>query len=136
MEPGMQMHVRLGASDTHYPGDLIPASTLLRLMSDCGSALMLKEDGVSGLLAKWNGADFHAPVRVGEFVRIDCDYIRKGNRSRDIRCQVWRTIELIPGHDGPDNRRYLDTPELIAEGVFVGVLHTVSGSPGPSADTR
>lgn len=125
MEPGFRLHVRLNAHDTHYPGDLVPASSLLRLMSDAGSALMLKEDGVSGLLARWDRADFHAPVRVGEFVIIDCDYARKGNRSRDIACRVLRTIEVIEGAAAPANRRYVEPPQLVAEGMFVGVLHTV-----------
>lgn len=126
----MRLHVRLTAQDTHYPGDLVPASTLLRLMSDAGSALMLKRDGISGLLARWNSADFHAPVRVGEFVMVDCDYERQGNRSRDIRCRVLRTIEVVADQPAPANRRHVDPPQLVAEGVFVGVLHAAPSDAG------
>lgn len=115
------MRVRLRADDTHYGSDLIPAATLLGLMADCGALLGIKLDGVSGYLASWKSAEVHRPCYIGDFIEVRATRTRKGTRSRHYAVTVHRFVES-DASGATTTGRMLDEPELICEGVYVGVV--------------
>ena len=90
--PEGRLRVRFGLHDTHYPGGLIPAATILRMFADCAAELGIRTDGVDGYLAAYEQAEFLKPVHAGDYVEFSATLASKGNRSRRIAVGAYRYI--------------------------------------------
>jgi 3-aminobutyryl-CoA ammonia-lyase len=115
------LRVRLGTTDTHYRGNLIPAATVMRLFADCSTEIGIRDNGRAGMLAAYEGAEFLAPLRVGDYVEIRATVLSRGRRSRRVALEAWR-LAAAPG-EGAVSRDYTlyDPPELVARATMISV---------------
>ncbi len=119
--PDATLRVRLGTSDTHYGGQLIPAATIMRLFADCSTEIGIRDNGRPGLLAAYEGATFLKPLYVGDYVEIRATVTARGRRSRRISLEAWRLVAAPPPDRADADHVVLDAPELIARAVMISV---------------
>jgi 3-aminobutyryl-CoA ammonia-lyase len=114
--PDASLRVRLGTRDTHYRGDLIPASTVMRLFADCTTEIGIRDNGRPGLLAAYESAEFLVPLSVGDEVEFRATVVARGRRSRRIALEAWR---LARG--SAQGASHCETPELAARAIMISV---------------
>lgn len=74
--------------DVHYAGGLVAGARVLGLFGDAATALLLRRDGVEGLLAAYTDVQFLRPVFAGDTVDVEAWLISVGKTSRRIRFQA------------------------------------------------
>lgn len=118
------LRVRMGAQDTTYRSVIIPAARLMGYFADCITQINIEQDGVSSLLAAYEGAQFKKPVHIGDFLEFQGRLIGRGNRSRRFAMTAIRHIRA-PGPGEPEKPAavVIKPPEIVAEAVIVVVLH-------------
>jgi acyl-CoA hydrolase len=119
--PDATLRVRLGANDTHYRGNVIPAATTMRLFADCCTQITTRNDGQGGLLAAYEGAEFLHPLFIGDFVELRAWLLSTGNRSRRMTMVALRTIRA-PTDDVGSRPVVCDPPEIVARATIVVVI--------------
>ncbi len=62
------LRVRMGAHDAHYAGELVDGARVLALFGDVATELLIRLDGDEGLFRAYEGIEFLAPVRAGDYV--------------------------------------------------------------------
>ena len=117
------LRMRLRADDTHYAGGVIPAATYMALMADAGAMLGLMRGESAGYLARWEAVDFTSVCYVGDYIEIHCRLLDVGNRSRRMEFEVNKLIRTDASSPGQTTKGVvLDPPELVAKGVYIGVI--------------
>lgn len=99
------IRVRIGSQDTHYEGGLVDGAHLLELFGDAATELLIRHDGVEGLLRAYSQVDFLAPVKAGDFLEVEARIERFGNTSREMEFVARKVIS---------NCRVLDPPVVVA----------------------
>jgi 3-aminobutyryl-CoA ammonia-lyase len=75
----------MSQEDVHYAGGLVAGARIVGLFGDAGTALLLANDGVEGLLACYEEIQFRRPVRAGDTVEVSATLESSGSTSRRIR---------------------------------------------------
>lgn len=86
---------RLAAGDAHYGGGLVDGAHALLLFGDVATELLIRRDGDEGLFRAYDGVEFLAPVRAGDFVEARGRIEREGSSSRAMRfeCVIYARQE-------------------------------------------
>lgn len=116
------LRVRLGMLDTHYSEGLVPAATILRLFADCSTEIGLRENnGREGMLAAYEGAEFLLPCRAGDYLEIRATVLTRGNRSKRVQLEAFRTLRAPHGSENNSRWSVCEPPEIVARAVLVSV---------------
>jgi 3-aminobutyryl-CoA ammonia-lyase len=107
--------VRLGQQDAHYGGGLVDGAHLLKLFGDVATELLIRSDGVEGLLRAYSTVDFLAPVYGGDFLEIKGEILQVGNTSRLMRFKAFKVIAASRDPVHPDQGQVLNPPLLVAQ---------------------
>jgi 3-aminobutyryl-CoA ammonia-lyase len=107
--------VRLSQQDAHYGGGLVDGAHLLKLFGDVATELLVRSDGVEGLLRAYNEVDFLAPVYGGDLLEIKGEILQVGNTSRLMRFSAHKVIAVSRDPAHPDRAEVLDPPLLVAQ---------------------
>jgi 3-aminobutyryl-CoA ammonia-lyase len=83
-----ELRVFMSQEDVHYAGGLVAGARIVGLFGDAGTALLLVNDGVEGLLACYEEIQFLRPVRAGDTVDVSATLESSGNTSRRIRFEA------------------------------------------------
>jgi 3-aminobutyryl-CoA ammonia-lyase len=78
----------MSQQDVHYAGGLVDGARVLGLFGDVGTALLLENDGVEGLLACYEEVQFLRPLFAGETVDVSAELESSGRTSRRIRFEA------------------------------------------------
>ena len=113
--------VRLSQKDAHYGGGLVDGAHILKLFGDVATELLIRLDGVEGLLRAYSVVDFLAPVYGGDLLEIKGEILQVGNTSRLMRFEAHKVISVSHDPAHPDKAKVLDPPLLVAraEGTCV-----------------
>lgn len=101
-EKDAEMCVRMGAHDTTYRGDVIPAARLMGFAADCSAQIFHRAYGEGGLLAAYESAKFMQVVRVGDYIAFHATVIARGKRSRKVRVSARRVARSDGVRDDAD----------------------------------
>jgi 3-aminobutyryl-CoA ammonia-lyase len=82
------LRVFMSQEDVHYDGGLVAGARVLALFGDAGTALLLENDGVEGLLACYEDVQFLRPVFAGDTIDVTAALESSGNTSRRIRFEA------------------------------------------------
>src|SRR4051812_13867002 len=82
------LRVFMSQEDVHYDGGLVAGARVLGLFGDAGTALLLANDGVEGLLACYEDVQFLRPVFAGDTVDVTAAIESSGRTSRRVRFQA------------------------------------------------
>jgi 3-aminobutyryl-CoA ammonia-lyase len=99
-------------SHAHYAGNLVDGAYSLALFGDVATELSIRADGDEGLLASYSDVQFHAPVRAGDVLEVDCELIGVGNRSRVVQLAVHVVARGAATPDQPGAAEVMDPPLL------------------------
>jgi 3-keto-5-aminohexanoate cleavage enzyme len=91
------LRVRLGAHDAHYAGDLVDGARILALFGDVASELLIRLDGDAGVFRAYEGIEFLAPVRAGDYVEATGIITKVGATSRAMAFEARKVITSTPG---------------------------------------
>ncbi len=89
------LRVRMGAHDTHYAGELVDGARVLGLFGDVATELLIRLDGDEGLFRAYEGIEFLAPVRAGDFIEATGIITKVGNTSRTMAFEARKVIENV-----------------------------------------
>ena len=89
------LRVRMGAHDTHYAGELVDGARVLGLFGDVATELLIRLDGDEGLFRAYEGIEFLAPVRAGDFIEATGIITKVGNSSRTMAFEARKVIENV-----------------------------------------
>lgn len=92
---------------------------MLRLVADVATEIDIRDSGRPGLLARYETAEFLFPLKVGDYVDFHATQLRKGNRSRTVKVDVYRDIESPNPDEDFANWRLHDPPQLVGSAVLV-----------------
>lgn len=84
MAESVTLRTFMSQEDVHYEGGLVAGARVLGLFGDAGTALLLENDGVEGLLASYADVQFLKPVRAGDLVDVTARLESSGRQSRRI----------------------------------------------------
>jgi 3-aminobutyryl-CoA ammonia-lyase len=110
-------HVRVGMEDCHYEGGMMSGAHMLELVGDCAGELSYLQDGYRSLLVAVKDFNIKSPVFVSEALDINVNTIRIGNRSREMRFTIKKTLVKVNGRITMPAE-----PVLVAEGTIVVVV--------------
>lgn len=82
------LRVFMSQQDVHYAGGLVDGARVLGLFGDAGTALLLENDGVEGLLAAYEEVRFLKPLFAGSTVDVSATLESSGRSSRRIRLEA------------------------------------------------
>lgn len=99
-------------SHAHYAGNLVDGAYSLGLFGDVATELSIRCDGDEGLLASYSDVQFHAPVRAGDVLEVNCELVRVGNRSRVVELSVHVVARGAATAERPGAARILEPPLL------------------------
>jgi 3-aminobutyryl-CoA ammonia-lyase len=88
MTEAAQLRVFMSQQDVHYAGGLVAGARMLELFGDAGTALLLENDGVEGLLAAYEEVRFLRPVFAGDLVEVRATLLSKGDTSRRLEFEA------------------------------------------------
>jgi 3-aminobutyryl-CoA ammonia-lyase len=107
--------IRLSQKDAHYGGGLVDGAHILKLFGDVATELLIRLDGVEGLLRAYSVVDFLAPVYGGDVLEIKGEILQVGNTSRLMRFEAHKIISASRDPAHPDRAQVLDQPLLVAK---------------------
>lgn len=96
---------------------------LLRLFGDAATELLIRTDGVEGLLRAYHVVDFLSPVYGGDFLEVQVEVLQVGNTSRLLRFTAHKTIAASRDPAHPDRAKVLNPPLLVAKAEGTCVVH-------------
>lgn len=97
-------------SHAHYAGNLVDGAYSLAAFGDVATEMCIRTDGDEGLFASYADVQFHAPVRAGDVVEIECRLVRAGRRSREMAFELRVVARGEPTADRPGGARVLEPP--------------------------
>jgi 3-keto-5-aminohexanoate cleavage enzyme len=86
------LRVRMGAHDAHYAGELVDGARMLALFGDVATELLIRLDGDEGLFRAYEGIEFLAPVRAGDYIEATGVVTKVGNTSRAMAFEARKVI--------------------------------------------
>jgi 3-keto-5-aminohexanoate cleavage enzyme len=86
------LRVRMGAHDAHYAGELVDGARMLALFGDVATELLIRLDGDEGLFRAYEGIEFLAPVRAGDYIEATGVITKVGNTSRAMAFEARKVI--------------------------------------------
>lgn len=95
MVESITLRTFLSQEDVHYEGGLVAGARVLGLFGDAGTALLLENDGVEGLLASYEAVRFLKPVRAGDLVDVTARLESSGKTSRRIAFEASAGGEVV-----------------------------------------
>lgn len=107
--------IRLSQHDAHYGGGLVDGAHILKLFGDAATELLIRSDGVEGLLRAYSVVDFLAPVYGGDILEIHGEILQVGNTSRLMRFEAYKVMAISRDPKYPDRAEVLDPPLLVAK---------------------
>src|SRR2546422_4768632 len=109
------LRVRVGSEDAHY-GTIAAGAFVMQLFGDLATEVTVRRDGDEGLLRAYEGVEFLAPVRPGDFLECRARLVKEGRTSRTFEAQAWKVITTRQdlGEAAAD---VLDEPVLVARAV-------------------
>jgi 3-aminobutyryl-CoA ammonia-lyase len=90
------IRVRMSQADAHYGGDLVEGARTLELFGDVATELLVRHDGDEGLFRAYDGIEFLAPVRAGDYLEVEGEIVKVGNTSRAMRFEARKVIAARP----------------------------------------
>ncbi len=84
---------RISQADAHYGGGIASGAKVLELFGDAATELLIRTDGNEGLFRAYEGVEFLAPVKAGDFLEVTANLVRQGKTSRDISFTALKVIE-------------------------------------------
>jgi acyl-CoA hydrolase len=88
MPSSASLRVFLSQEDVHYAGGLVAGARILGLFGDVATGLLLENDGVEGLLARYDEVEFLRPVYGGDTVEVEAVIESQGTTSRRLRLEA------------------------------------------------
>lgn len=88
MPSSATLRVFLSQEDAHYAGGLVAGARILGLFGDAATGLLLENDGVEGLLARYDEVEFLQPVFAGDTVEAEATIESAGTTSRRLRFEA------------------------------------------------
>ena len=85
------LRIRVGSEDAHY-GTLAAGAFVMQLFGDLATEITVRRDGDEGLLRAYEGVEFLAPVRPGDFLECRATLVREGRTSRTFEAEAWKVI--------------------------------------------
>ena len=85
----------MSQQDVHYDGGLVDGARVLGLFGDAGTALLLENDGVEGLLACYEEVQFKRPLFAGDTVDVVATLESAGRTSRRLRFEAKVGEEMV-----------------------------------------
>jgi 3-keto-5-aminohexanoate cleavage enzyme len=95
------LRVRMGAHDAHYAGELVDGARMLALFGDVATELLIRLDGDEGLFRAYEGIEFLAPVRSGDYIEATGVITRVGNTSRAMAFEARKVIANVRDPGAP-----------------------------------
>jgi 3-keto-5-aminohexanoate cleavage enzyme len=89
------LRVRMGAHDAHYAGELVDGARMLALFGDVATELLIRLDGDEGLFRAYEGIEFLAPVRAGDYIEATGVITKVGNSSRAMAFEARKVIANV-----------------------------------------
>jgi 3-keto-5-aminohexanoate cleavage enzyme len=86
------LRVRMGAHDAHYAGELVDGARILALFGDVATELLIRLDGDEGLFRAYEGIEFLAPVRAGDYIEATGVITKVGNTSRAMAFEARKVV--------------------------------------------
>jgi 3-keto-5-aminohexanoate cleavage enzyme len=86
------LRVRMGAQDAHYAGELCDGARILELFGDVATELLIRLDGDEGLFRAYDGVEFVAPVRAGDYIEATGVITKVGNTSRSMAFEARKVV--------------------------------------------
>src|SRR3954453_3625272 len=94
------LRVRMGAHDTHYAGELVDGARVLGLFGDVATELLIRLDGDEGLFRAYEGVEFLAPIRAGDYIEATGVITKVGNSSRTMAFEARKVISNLRDASG------------------------------------
>jgi 3-keto-5-aminohexanoate cleavage enzyme len=91
------LRVRMGAHDAHYAGELVDGARVLALFGDVATELLIRLDGDEGLFRAYEGIEFLAPVRAGDFIEATGVITKVGATSRAMAFEARKVVANLRG---------------------------------------
>jgi 3-aminobutyryl-CoA ammonia-lyase len=88
MGTSTSLRVFMSQEDVHYDGGLVAGARVLGLFGDAGTALLLANDGVEGLLACYEEVQFLRPVFAGDTIDVTATVKSQGRTSRRLHFEA------------------------------------------------
>jgi 3-aminobutyryl-CoA ammonia-lyase len=85
------IRVRVGSEDAHY-GTIAAGAFVMQLFGDLATELTVRRDGDEGLLRAYEGVEFLAPVKPGDFLECRARIVKEGRTSRTFEAEAWKVI--------------------------------------------
>ncbi|APR81539.1 3-keto-5-aminohexanoate cleavage enzyme [Minicystis rosea] len=89
------LRLRMGAHDAHYAGELVDGARMLALFGDVATELLIRLDGDEGLFRAYEGVEFLAPVRAGDYIEATGVITKVGNTSRSMAFEARKVIANV-----------------------------------------
>src|SRR4051812_39946231 len=86
------LRVRMGAHDAHYAGELVDGARILALFGDVATELLIRLDGDEGLFRAYEGIEFLAPARAGDYIEATGIITKVGSTSRAMAFEARKVI--------------------------------------------
>src|SRR5438876_7846886 len=111
-EGGAYVRIRVGSENAHY-GTIAAGAFVMQLFGDLATEITVRRDGDEGLLRAYEGVEFLAPVRPGDFLECRATLVREGRTSRTFEAEAWKVLATRQdiGESAAD---LLEEPVLVA----------------------
>lgn len=104
--PATTLRVRISPKDIHYNEGITSGAKVMELFGDAATELLIRTEGCEGLFRAYQGVEFLAPVRSGDFLEVTATLLAKGKTSREMTFEAYKVIE--------GGMRVLSKPILVA----------------------
>ena len=115
------LRIRIAAGDAHYGGGLVAGARILEVFGDLLTEITIRHDGDEGLLRAYEGVEFLAPVRSGDYIEARARLVAVGNSSRRCELEAYKVIAAKPDL-GESAAEVLDEPQLVCKAVATTVV--------------
>lgn len=118
----VKQRYRLAQSDAHYAGNLVSGAKILEFFGDAATELLIRLDGDEGLFRAYEGVEFLAPVKAGDYIEVTATLVKKGNTSRKIKFEAHKVIQSTLNPTQPSECQILKKPLLTTAAVGICVV--------------
>ena len=114
------VRLRVGSEDAHY-GTIAAGAFVMQVFGDLATEITVRRDGDEGLLRAYEGVEFLAPVRPGDFLECRATLVREGRTSRTFEAEAWKVITTRQDV-GESAAEVLEQPILVAKATATTVV--------------
>lgn len=108
------LRVRVSPQDTHCAGEVCDGARILQLFGDVATELLIRLDGDEGTFRAYEGVEFLAPVRAGDYLEATGVITQVGATSRAM---AFEARKVIAGARSPDAAR--SAADALADPIIV-----------------